>query len=179
VTLMNFRSQPPTIHRGGNMFRNLRSRALSSAAALAMTAGMLAATAAPANAADVIAISNFETDLCAEPEGVGNGALVVQRPCTEGNRAQLWSRISVGSAYYIMVNNDQPSMCMDVRDRVNPIQIWTCTNSTTMHWSFQRVFPPFDNIKSRVGGKCLDTFGSGLVINNCVTGDSSQVWKIR
>jgi hypothetical protein len=135
--------------------------------------------AQPANAADVIAISNFETGLCAEPAGVGNGALVVQRPCADGNQAQLWSRISVGGGHYIMVNNAQPAMCLDVRDRVNPVQIWTCTNSTTMHWSFQRVFLPFDNIKSRVGGKCLDTLGTGLVINACVTGDSSQVWQIR
>jgi hypothetical protein len=137
------------------------------------------AIAQPANAADVIAISNFETGLCAEPAGAGNGALVVQRPCADGNQAQLWSRISVGSAHYIMVNIAQPTMCMDVRDRVNPVQIWTCTNSTTMHWSFQRVVTPFDNIKSRVDGKCLDTSGTGLVITTCVTGDPSQVWQIR
>jgi len=134
--------------------------------------------AQPANAADIIAISNLVSGQCAEPAGVGNGALVVQRPCVAGNTAQLWTRIGVGDAFYKMVNVAQGGMCMDVRDGANPVQIWACGSSTTMNWSFQRVLGPFDNIKSRrPAGQCLDTLGDLLRVSSC-TGLSGQIWRI-
>jgi hypothetical protein len=135
--------------------------------------------AQPANAADIIGFSNAETGLCAEPAGVGNGALVRQVPCVDGSAAQLWQRIEVSGGFYNLVNLAQPGMCMDVRDGVNPVQIWSCGTSRTMRWSFERVFLPFDKIKSQRPGGCLDYVGTVINVQSCVNNDASQVWQIR
>lgn len=160
-----------------------------------VTAMIGVGTGSPANAADVITIANYDSagQLCAEPASGGNGEPVVLRTCT-GAPTQAWARTSVGGGYYYMINQGYPNMCMDVRNGQNAsgvtIQIWSCTNTNGMKWSFRGVVYPYDNIESRVGrdtvrGKCLDVAGfyavagARLVINQCYVGDTTQVWEIR
>jgi hypothetical protein len=145
-------------------------------------------TGSPANAADVIAIANYKSgdQRCAEPVNGYNGADVVLRTCN-GSAAQAWARIGVGGGYYYMINQGYPNMCMDVRDGRDRdgtlIQIWSCTNTDGMKWSFSSAGYPYDKIKSKLG-RCLDTYaaqsneGAWLATYRCVSYRTSQYWAI-
>jgi hypothetical protein len=171
---------PPTRFTkvGGNMKRLFMGTVL----ALAATATALVAFGAPASAADTIGIGSYAFNgQCAEPEWGGNGAPVLLRPCTNSS-AQNWTRVSVDSGRYNLINQAYPEQCMDVRDGGDfngaAVQIWSCTNTRGMQWSFTRVLFPFDNIRTRISDRCLDVAGVALFVSAC-NGATSQVWQIR
>jgi hypothetical protein len=98
----------------------------------------------PAQAAGtVVTLVNHGSQLCATPTGDYDGAPVVQKMCT-GAPEQNWAKVSLGSGYYLLVNQRYFNKCLDVRDgnsaNGTPIQQWNCTNTPGMNWKFSPVF---------------------------------------
>jgi hypothetical protein len=169
------------------MYKRFRTAVMVLASAVAATVSV--GTGTPANAADVVAMAAYNSSgqRCAEPVNGANGADVVLRACT-GSGTQSWARISLGDGWYFVINQGYPNMCMDVRDGRDAngvaIQIWSCTLTKGMQWSFNRVLYPYDRIKSKISGRCVDLSGpadegQALIVNPCRSGRTSEVWEIR
>lgn len=171
------------------------------ASALAAAAGL--AIAPPAQAlGQAVVLRSYASGLCAVPLGLDNGAPVVQTRCDYNSTAHWWVRISLGNGYELLQNaasavtHPPLPMCLDVTDggdtNGTPLQVWQCTSTPGMNWRFdyrgsggEADIDPLYNVRSRIGGKCLDVPAASLVdglqlqIWTCSAGmsNAAQLWR--
>ena len=102
--------------------------------------------------------------LCIKPvNGMSSffGDQVEQVPCDPYDPSYFWSTEFAGNVngvhQFRLRNEGNLSLCLDNTDGLsvdrNPLQMWGCTTSTTMQWSF----PSSGMIPNRrASGKCMD-----------------------
>jgi hypothetical protein len=136
-------------------------------------------------------IVNDGSDLCLEPNGSGLGEPILQQPCDSTKLTQRWRDMSVTTTDYVIRNEGNPSMCLDVRNGVNAnrtvVQQWDCRNVPSMRWQYSNIFRDSYKVVSNIGSRCLDVAagslerGARIQIYSCTPGstNTAQIWTIR
>lgn len=175
---------------------NHRLVRLSSAVAIATTAGL--AVPSPARADDAMPIYSNLSNQCLQPVdgSTEQGAAIVQQPCEGGEGAtppiQNWTRIRVGVNIFHF-QNGLSGLCLDARGgAVNgtPVQQWTCNSISNENWeigwlpdTMHGEVPPLISRVSGTSSHCLDmpgaqpTAGLAMQIYIC-NGTVAQMWSL-
>jgi hypothetical protein len=161
-------------------------------AASAISLGLTATMALPANAASYFRFEGNGYNECLQPSGSasGNGVAIVQELC-DGSEAQNWAPISLGGNNYQFLNQ-ATGECMDARGGATagvPVQQWTCTTISNEKWSYPVSMPSNFGypVTSRVAGSssfCLDGTGTSaspglqMRIETCGQDGFGELWII-
>lgn len=170
----------------------IRRRVAGLLAASAMSLGLTAAMALPANAASYFRFEANGFGECLQPSsgGSGNGAAIVQEPC-DGSEAQNWAPISLGGHSYQFLNQ-ATGACMDARGSATagvPVEQWTCGTISNEKWSYPVSMPSDFGyfVTSEVSGTsnlCLDGTASSaspglqMRIETCGQDGYGEFWII-
>jgi hypothetical protein len=161
-------------------------------AASAMSLGLTAAVALPANATSYFRFEGNGYGECLQPSGGagGNGVAIVQEPC-DGSEAQNWAPISIGGTSYRFLNQ-ATGECLDARGAAVagvPVEQWTCNTISNEKWSFPVSMPSNFGypVTSEVSGSssfCLDGTGTSaspglqMRIETCGQDGFGELWII-
>jgi len=162
-----------------------------SIAGFALTAGVMALCAGPAQAGPPsgrVAIMNAHSNLCISPAG-GNRLLndeTVQFNC-DSDPARFWSFTKLGGDVYAITNLNS-GLCLTVAggntNRNDPSVQFTCDTDPSRHWHFRDLDGSTFQLVNVNSNLCLTIAGGSTDLNVTAVqfpcdGDTSRNWHLR
>ncbi|WP_043634153.1 pectate lyase [Nonomuraea candida] len=169
--------------------KRLRRLAVTLAAGLITTGGLVVALDTPASAAPSsgdYTLVNAGSGLCATVPGqsTGDGVQLAQSACT-GGAGQVFTLTASGSSYTIKARHS--GMCAGVRDASTSagkaIQQESCTGAASQTWTLTASGADYRVVNSN-GGKCLNvkdnsTSSGALLQQNSCDSAATKQWTLR